>query len=115
MALYKSVYYYYYYYYADYILNSLLQLDVNVNFGDLYALSTTANTRGHKYKLSKPIGAQLALDKSFFVDSKFSIFKCFRNSIEKIDFFLVFLFMVFYLCGRICTQKLFYYTFHGSC
>ena len=69
---------------------------VNVNFDDFFALSTNANTGGHKYKLFKPRCTACIRQKNF-VDrvinvwnaspstTNFASLNVFRNSNEKID------------------------------
>ena len=79
------------------LLSSQVNVKVNVNFDDFFALSTNTNTMGHKYKLFKP-RCIASIRQKFFVDrvinvwnllpctTNFASLNVFRNTIEKIDF-----------------------------
>ena len=54
------------------LLSSQVNVKVNVNFDDFFALSTNTNTMGHKYKLFKP-RCTASIRQKFFVDKVINV------------------------------------------
>ena len=81
---------------------------------DFFALSTTTNTRGHKYKRFKP-RCTASNRQQFFVARIINVWNALPSTVNftslnvlgialKRLISLVFSFVIFYLCDRICTQ-----------
>ena len=93
-----------------YCINAV-NIYVNVNFGDFFALSTTTNTRGHKYKLFKP-RCIASIRQKFFVDRVLNVWNAqpFTVNFASLNVLptalkrfisLVFSLVIFYLCDKL--------------
>ena len=54
---------------------------MNVNFGDFFALSTTANSSGHEYKLFKH-RCTASISQKFFVDGVINVWNALPSTVN---------------------------------